>query len=83
MTLYYSLFTLSTYLGQNFLVDSSVKHYIAEKIQKLYGEFSCESLLEIGPGKGALTKLIKDISKNFFVIEKDDTLVRDNKLVSE
>jgi 16S rRNA A1518/A1519 N6-dimethyltransferase RsmA/KsgA/DIM1 with predicted DNA glycosylase/AP lyase activity len=33
-------------------------------------------LIEIGPGKGAITKLIEHISKNFFVIEKDISLVQ-------
>jgi 16S rRNA A1518/A1519 N6-dimethyltransferase RsmA/KsgA/DIM1 with predicted DNA glycosylase/AP lyase activity len=36
----------------------------------------CEALIEIGPGKGAITKLILDISDNFFVIEKDVSLAQ-------
>lgn len=63
-----------SYLWQNFLIDSKVRSYIAEHIAKLYEELWCEALIEIGPGKGAITKLIDIISSNFFVIEKDLTL---------
>lgn len=63
-----------TYLWQNFLVDAKVRYYIAEKIFSLYQELGCESLIEIWPGKGAITKLIEHISNNFFVIEKDVSL---------
>ena len=31
-------------------------------------------MIEIGPGKGSLTVLIKDISQNFILFEKDTTL---------
>ena len=64
-----------TYLGQNFLIDSKVKYYIFEKIQKLYTDLWCDALIEIWPGKGSITKLIWTISDNFFVIEKDETLI--------
>ena len=64
-----------TYLGQNFLIDSKIKYYIFEKIQKLYTDLWCEALIEIGPGKGSITTLIHSISPNFFVIEKDETLI--------
>lgn len=63
-----------TYLGQNFLVDVKVRHYIADHILALYQDLWCEALIEVGPGKWAITKLICQISKNFFVIEKDATL---------
>ncbi len=65
-----------SYLGQNFLIDSKVRTYIAEHIQSLYSSLGCEALIEIGPGKGAITKLILDISDNFFVIEKDVSLAQ-------
>ncbi|MBO4203737.1 hypothetical protein J5893_02795 [bacterium] len=32
-------------------------------------------MVEIGPGKGAITKLIKDISPDFTIIEKDQTML--------
>lgn len=67
-------FIMWTYLGQNFLNDSKVRHYIASKIWDLYKKLNCNVLIEIGPGKWAITKLIDQISDNFFVIEKDDSL---------
>lgn len=66
-----------TYLWQNFLVDAKVRGYIADKILSLYHECGCEALIEIGPGKWAITKLIQDISDNFFMIDMDPTF-RDN-----
>ncbi len=64
-----------TYLWQNFLIDAKIRSYIADKIFALYNECWCEVLIEIGPGKGSITKLIHTISPNFFVIEKDSTLI--------
>jgi 16S rRNA (adenine1518-N6/adenine1519-N6)-dimethyltransferase len=72
-----------SYLWQNFLIDSKIRSYIAEHIAKMYKELGCEALIEIGPGKGAITKLIEHISDNFFVIEKDLTLVEGWKLKVE
>ena len=72
-----------SYLWQNFLIDSKVRSYIAEHIAKMYTELWCEALIEIGPGKGAITKLIATISDNFFVIEKDVSLIEDGKLKME
>lgn len=63
-----------TYLGQNFLTDSKVRSYIASKVWDLYKKLDCNALIEIGPGKWAITKLINQISDNFMVIEKDNTL---------
>ncbi|HKL44025.1 MAG TPA: rRNA adenine N-6-methyltransferase family protein, partial [Candidatus Absconditabacterales bacterium] len=65
---------MSTYLGQNFLVDTKVKSYIAEKIRQIYEDNNLKCIIEIGPGKGAITKKIHNISNNFFVIEKDETM---------
>jgi hypothetical protein len=36
-----------TYLGQNFLKDSTVRHWIADRVAKLYRELNAQSLLEI------------------------------------
>lgn len=49
----------------------------------MYKELWCEALIEIGPGKWAITKLIDTISDNFFVIEKDVSLIEDGKLKIE
>ena len=67
---------MGSYLGQNFLIDSKVRTYIAEHIQGLYSSLWCEALIEVGPGKGAITKLISGVSEKFFVIEKDVSLAQ-------
>ncbi len=57
-------------LGQNFLIDKN----IIEKIVNIIN-IKDKSILEIGPGTGNLTSsLIKKNPKNFFVIEKDNSL---------
>lgn len=65
---------MSTYLWQNFLKDSSIINFIALSIEKLYLTSWAKALIEIGPGKGAITKKIYQFSKCFFVIEKDMTM---------
>jgi len=62
-----------TYLWQNFLIDAKIRSYIADKILALYHDIWCESLIEIGPGKWSITKLIQNISDNFFVVDMDPT----------
>ncbi|MCF8383413.1 MAG: 16S rRNA (adenine(1518)-N(6)/adenine(1519)-N(6))-dimethyltransferase RsmA [Chlorobium sp.] len=57
-------------LGQNFLTDRN----ITKKIVRLSGAEPDESILEIGPGFGALTREIADISPSFTVVEKDPKL---------
>lgn len=65
-----------TYLWQNFLIDTKIRSYIADKILSLYRECGCEALIEIGPGKWSITKLIQNISDNFFVVDKDEELIQ-------
>ena len=62
-----------TYLGQNFLIDSKIRQYIADKILALYTDLWCDTLIEIWPGKGSITKLIQSISDHFFVVDMDPT----------
>lgn len=64
-----------SYLGQNFLKDTKIKIFIAEKIAKFYTEIKWKVLIEIWPGKWALTRKISEISDNFFIIEKDEALI--------
>ena len=64
-----------TYLWQNFLIDSDIKKYISDKIKKIYDDNQLECIIEIGPWKGAITKKIHNISSNFFVLEKDETML--------
>tara|TARA_Y100001970_G_C14222547_1_gene853537 strand:+ start:2010 stop:2747 length:738 start_codon:yes stop_codon:yes gene_type:complete len=56
--------------GQNFLIDSNV----SKKIVSLLGDDSNETILEIGPGEGALTKLIN--AKSVIAIEIDSELCK-------
>lgn len=60
-----------SYLWQNFLVDTKVQNYIADKVRQIYQENNLQWIVEIGPWKWAITKKIKDISDKFFVVEKD------------
>lgn len=72
-----------TYLWQNFLIDAKVRNYIADKISALYHELWCETLIEIWPGKGSITKLIHTISDHFFVVDKDPTFYDNWQLTIE
>ncbi len=74
---------MGTYLGQNFLTDNKIRHYLGDKIKEIYEKSWGKALIEIGPGKWSLTKLIHDISPDFFVIERDDHLVKEGKLSVE
>ena len=67
-------------LGQNFITD---KNFI-KKLASLIKCNSFETIIEIGPGKGALTiELAKKQVHKIIAIEKDDDLISDlNKLKS-
>ena len=57
-------------LGQNFLIDKNVIKKIINSVQ-----IKNKNIIEIGPGKGALTKeILKKDPKSFLLIEKDDKL---------
>ena len=54
-------------LGQNFIID---KNFLL-KMNNHIATTSSDVIIEIGPGKGALTEyLSKKISKNFFSLKK-------------
>ena len=62
-----SKFAPKKYLGQNFLANNE----ILKRISNL-NDFNKKVILEIGPGKGALTKyLLKKKPKKLIAIEKD------------
>lgn len=62
-------------LGQNFLIDSNICRKIVSSL-----EISPEdNVLEIGPGKGALTGIIQHSGCNFYCLEKDNVLGREIK----
>lgn len=75
-----------TYLWQNFLTDSKVRSYIADKVSKLFHSSNSKCIIEIWPWKWAITRLIDQISPNFILIEKDSDLsqkLQDKKESSE
>ena len=60
-------------LGQNFLIDKN----IIKKIISLV-KIKNKNIIEIGPGKGALTsEIIKQFPKSLFLIEKDEKLSKE------
>jgi 16S rRNA (adenine1518-N6/adenine1519-N6)-dimethyltransferase len=60
-------------LGQNFLQDVNA----AQKIVRLFNPQPADNIMEIGPGKGALTSLILNAVPRITAIELDDTLSQD------
>ncbi len=58
-------------LGQNFLVDGN----IIQKIVDSLGIESCDTVFEIGPGRGALTSILMQQAENIMILEKDRELV--------
>lgn len=62
---------MTTYLGQNFLTDSKIQSYIADKVQSLVHHHQADTLIEIGPWKWAITKKIHHLARHFLAIEKD------------
>lgn len=59
-------------LGQNFLVDQNVAAKIVDRLQAE----PRETVLEIGPGNGALTGLLLQRVRRVLVLEKDLSLAR-------
>ena len=63
-------------LGQNYLIDLNIVKKIINLI-KIYNK----NILEIGPGKGALTEeILKNKPKSLILIEKDNILSKELKL---
>lgn len=57
-------------LGQNFLIDPSASLAIVEAL----GDISAATVLEIGPGKGAITKLLAARAHRLIAVELDPIL---------
>jgi 16S rRNA (adenine1518-N6/adenine1519-N6)-dimethyltransferase len=57
-------------LGQNFLTDPSARQRIVEAL----GDISCSTVLEIGPGRGALTDLLATRAQTLIAVELDRAL---------
>jgi len=60
-------------LGQNFLQDEEVARWIADQIEPDGAPF----VIEVGPGKCALTQHLTGRCQHLFLIEKDNDLARD------
>ena len=63
-------------LGQNFLIDKNIIKKILKNVK-----IRNENIIEIGPGKGALTdEILKMDPKKLILIEKDNSLVKELRL---
>lgn len=58
-------------LGQNFLISESV----IDRIVGLANAVGCDNIIEIGPGQGALTKLLAASGKKITAVEFDRDLI--------
>lgn len=57
-------------LGQNFLVDDSARHAIADAL----GDLSQRTVIEIGPGHGAITDILATRAHTLIALELDPSL---------
>ena len=73
----YEKYRPKKFLGQNFLVDEN----IARKIVASLNVHPVDTVVEIGPGQGVLTKYLSELTGNFFAVELDRSIVE--KLKSE
>ena len=62
--------------GQNFLVDTN----IANKIVLSADIKKNDTVIEIGPGKAALTDILKDYTDNLTAVDIDKNLADDLKI---
>lgn len=60
-------------LGQHFLIDARARAKIVDAV----GATSTDEVLEIGPGRGALTELMVGVVGRLVVVEIDDDLAAD------
>lgn len=66
----YKIYKPKKFLGQNFLVDEN----IAKKIVAALDIQPADTVVEIGPGQGILTKIISGLTENFFAVELDKNI---------
>lgn len=55
-------------LGQNFLIDPNYQRKIIAAVQK---DYKGQVILEIGPGRGALTRHLAGFARRLILVEKD------------
>ena len=56
--------------GQNFLIDDNARHAISDAL----GDISDRTIIEIGPGHGAITSLLAPKAKRLIALELDHSL---------
>ena len=59
-------------LGQNFLVSD----HVIQKIIDATADLKCQKLVEVGPGCGALTDILKEKYSDLILVELDHALVQ-------
>ncbi len=57
-------------LGQNFLVDDRARHAIVDAL----GDVSQRTVIEIGPGRGAITEILASRCRRLVALELDREL---------
>ena len=62
-------------LGQNFLVDAAARHRIADAL----GDLSQRTVIEIGPGHGAITEILAPRARHLIALELDRSLAPELK----
>jgi len=60
-------------LGQNFLIDDEARHRIADAL----GDVSARTVIEIGPGHGAITEILAARARRLICIELDPSLAQE------
>ena len=66
---------MSSYLGQNFLTDTDILTRIASEVKSVFLELWCDTLIEIWPGKWALTTRISSLASQTLLIEYDQKMI--------
>ncbi|MBK9331483.1 MAG: ribosomal RNA small subunit methyltransferase A [Ignavibacteria bacterium] len=67
----YETYRPKKFLGQNFLTDENLAKKIVNSLDIVPGD----TVVEIGPGKGVLTKYIEPLTNDFFAVELDRHIV--------
>jgi len=70
-------YTLKKSLGQHFLKDENISRKIVAALQQTMADTGIDSVLEVGPGAGALTKYLLQLPGiDFKAVELDDEKVQ-------
>ena len=72
----YEIYRPKKFLGQNFLVDDNISRKIIAQLDIKEGD----NVIEIGPGQGALTKILISTTENFVAVEIDKHIIESLKV---